>query len=410
MKLKKRIETNRHKAMLRDLEQMYEKGDISEQTYEEMKQKYEEKLEKLGELEEGLEEEEEKLELELEEMGIEMGELGIRISEKVNEAVAKAMDKVHLAVATLPNSFQSFETGESYVVEDVHEGSFDTDTVLIDVETHNGHIEVKGWDEDTYKIVASKKVRSYSEEKAQERLGKIEVNFEHEKNGTEVLRICPDEHHYVVSITAYLPGKIKGGMLSRDHDITYDLNLDSVNGHIAVADIHVGKAEIDTVNGRIEINRVHADTLDAEASNGRVVLQDCEVETGSVSTENGRLVLTNCYGKTIEGHTDNGSIQGKMSFDHAELQTDAGSIRLTPQGKGEYELETDVGSVALYLDRDVPYHIDAASGMGKVKVASDLAVSLKERRRVVIESESYKDAAERLSIKARTDLGSIKIR
>lgn len=407
MKLKRKIETNRHQAMLRDLEQMYEKGDISEQTYQEMKEKYEEKLK---ELEEHLEEEEEKLDLELEELGVEMGELGIRISEKVNEAVAKAMDKVHLAVSTLPNSFQSFETGESYVAEDVHEGSFDSDTVSIDFETHNGHIEVKGWDQDTYKVVAAKKVRSYSEEKAQEKLDKMKINFEHEKNGTEVLRIDPDEHSHSVTITAYLPGKMKGGMLSRDHDIIYNLNLDSVNGHISVEGIHAGEAELDTVNGRIDIAQVHVETLDAETTNGRIVLQDTEVKTGSVSTQNGRLELTDCNGKTIKGQTDNGSIRGKMSFERAELQTDAGSIRISPKGRGEYELETDVGSIALDIDRDVPYHIDAASGMGKVKVSSDLEVASKERRRVVVESESYKDAAERLSIRARTDLGSIKIR
>lgn len=411
MKLKRKIEINRHNAMLRDLEQMYEKGDISQQTYEEMKEKYEEKLKELEEMQEQLEEEEEKLELELEELGEEMGELGIRISEKVNAAVAKAMKKVNLAVTNLPNSFQSFETGESYVAEEVHEGSFDTDSITIDFETHNGHIEVKGWDEDTYKVVVAKKVRSYSEEKAQEKLANIKIDVEHQKNGEECLRIDTDEHSRgAVSIKAYLPGKIKGGILSRDHDITYDLNLESVNGHLSVAGIHVKKGDLDTVNGRIEMEAVHCDILDAETSNGRIVLKDTEIETGSISTENGRLVLTNCTGETIKGHTDNGSISGEMCFEHAELQTDAGSIKISPQGKGEYSVETDVGSIALHVDRDVAYHIDAASGMGKVKVATDLTVTQKERHRVIVEAESYKDAAERLSIKARTDLGSIKIR
>ena len=411
MKLKRKIEINRHNAMLRDLEQMYEKGDISQQTYEEMKVKYEEKLKELEEMQEQLEEEEEKLELELEELGEEMGELGIRISEKVNEAVAKAMKRVNLVVTNLPNSFQSFETGESYVAEEVHEGSFDTDSVTIDFETHNGHIEVKGWDEDTYKVVIAKKVRSYSEEKAQEKLANIKVNVEHEKNGSETLSIDTDETgRGAVSIKAYLPGKIKGGMLSRDHDMTYNLNLESVNGHIGVEGIKAKEGELETTNGRIVIKDIYSETLNAETVNGRVVLHDCEVKKGSVSTQNGRLILTNCTGETIKGHTDNGSISGEMSFENAELQTDAGSIKISPQGKGEYTVETDVGSIALHLDRDVPYYIDAASGMGKVKVAADLTVTQKEKHRVIVEAESYKDAAERLFIKARTDLGSIKIR
>ena len=407
MRLKRKLEKNRHQALLQDLEQMYEKGEISEQTYQEMKKKYEEKLK---ELEEHLAEAEEELDLEFEELGEEMGELGIRISEKVNEAVAKAMDKVHLVVANLPDSYETYETGEYYTAEEVFEGSFDTDKVRIDFTTTNGSIKLMKSDEDTYKVVATKKVRSYSEEKARERLDEIKVNFEHQKNGTEVLRLEPDEHSTTVSITAYLPGTVKGGILSKDHPIIYDLNLDTVNGRISVAGIHTGETELDTVNGRIEIEHVHADNMDAKTENGRISLRDTDVETGSVSTENGRLELINVRGKTITGSTDNGSIQGKMSFEHAELETDTGSIRIAPKGKGEYEVETDVGSISIDVDRSIPYHIEAATGMGKVRVASDLEIASKEKRRIIIESATFKEAGERLSIDAKTDMGSVKIK
>lgn len=406
MKLKKKIEMDRHQAMLRDLERMYEKEEISEQTYQEMKEKYEEKVK---ELEESLEENEEELELELEDLGEEMGELGIRISEKVNQAVGKAMKRVHLAIKDLPASYE-FETGEQYTEEEVFEGSFDTDKVRIDFSTINGSIELRKWDEETYKVVAAKKVRSYSEERAREKLEKIKVNFEHTKNGTDVLRIDPDEHNATVSVRAYLPGTAKGGMLSRDHPVVYDLTLDSVNGHILVEGIHTGEAKMDAVNGRVVIEEVHADDLDAETTNGRIVVSHTDVETGSISTQNGRLELQDAKGKSITGSTDNGSIRGKLSFEHAELKTDAGSIRIAPKDKGEYDVETDVGSISIDVDRSVPYHIDAATGMGKVRVASDLEIGSKEKRCIIVESATYKNASERLSVKARTDLGSIKIR
>lgn len=407
MKMKMKIEMNRHKAMLRDLEQMYTRGEISEQTYEEMKEKYEEKLE---ELEEQLEEAEEELELEIGELGEEMGELGMKISEKVNAAVAKAMDKVHLALENLPNSFETYETGEHYTTEDVFEGSFDADKVRIDFDTLNGSIVLKKWDEDTYKVVATKRVRSYSEKRAQEKLNEIEVDFEHQKNGTDVLRLHPSEHNATVSITAYLPGEAKGGILSKNHPLVYGLNLKSVNGHISVTGIHTGETEMETVNGRIVIEKVHADNLDAQTMNGRIVLEDTDVETGVVSTHNGRLELTNARGKTLTGSTENGSIRGKMSFERAELKTDNGSIRVSPRGKGEYQIETDMGSISLEVDRNIPYRIDAATGMGKVKVSSDLEVASKERHRVIVESASFEGAGERQSIVARTDMGSIKIK
>lgn len=423
MKLKRKLEMNRHKAMLQDLEQMYEKGEISEQTYGEMKKKYEEKLQ---EMEEELEEAEGELEIELEELGEEMGELGVRISEKVNDAVSKAMKRVNLVVANLPDSYQ-FETGEHYTEEEVFEGNFDSDSVFIDFRTLNGNIELSKWDEDTYKIVAVKRVRSYSEEKARKKLSKVKLNFQHIKKGTppssesdetvsyaedqgrEVLRLDPEEHRASVSVIAYLPSTAKGGILSRDRPIHYDTNLESVNGRISVKGIHMGKAEVDATNGRMNIEQVHARDLNVEAMNGKITLEDCEIEKGVVSSNNGKLTFTNVKGKTFTGSTDNGPIRGNISFEHAELKTDNGSIRVELEGKGDYELTTDVGSISLDVSRDIPYHIDAASGMGKVRVSSDLEVASIEKRRAIIESSNYTEAEERLHVKARTDMGSIRI-
>lgn len=430
MKLKRKLEMNRHKVMLHDLEQMYEKGEISEQTYEEMKEKYEDKVQKM---EDELEEAEDEIEIELEGLGEEieglgeeMGELGMRISEKVNDAVSKAMKRVNLTVANLPDSYQ-FETGEHYTEEEVFEGSFDSDSVFIDFRTLNGNIELNKWDEDTYKIVAVKRVRSYSEEKARKKLSKVKLNFQHIQKGTppssesdetvsyaedqgrEVLRLDPEEHRASVSIIAYLPATAKGGILSRDRPIHYDTNLESVNGRISVKGIHMGKAEMDATNGRMNIEQVHARDLNVDAMNGKITLEDCEIEKGVVSSNNGKLTFANVRGKTFTGSTDNGPIRGNISFEHAELKTDNGSIRVELKERGEYELTTDVGSISLDVSRDIPYHIDAASGMGKVRVSSDLEVATMEKRRAIIESSNYTGAEERLYVKARTDLGSIRI-
>lgn len=405
MRVKRKLDINRYKTMLHDLDKMHERKEISSETYQEMKQKYEEKLKTL---EEKLEKEEES-ESDLEELGLEMGDLGIRISEKVNDAVAKAMDRVHLTLSHLPDSFETFETGEYYTAEEIFEGSFDTDKIQIDFENHNGSIELKKWDENTYKVVATKRVRSYSEKRAQERLDKMRIEFNHRKNGKEVLELHPDEHNAAVSITAYLPHAAKGGILSKEHPIEYDLNLRSVNGHLSVAGICAGEAELETVNGRIELAQVHAGDLDAETANGRITLEDTEVEEGSISTQNGRLEIINVKGKTFTGTTDNGFIRGKMSCGRAELKTDNGSIRIAPKGKGEYEIETDMGSISIDIDRHVPYHIEARTDMGKIRVAPDLEIASKEKHCIIVESATFAEAEEKLSIDAKTDMGSIRI-
>jgi DUF4097 and DUF4098 domain-containing protein YvlB len=369
-----------------------------------MKKKYEEKLK---ELEERYSEEERELELEFEELGEELGNLGERISLKVEKAVSKAMKNVQEIVGQIPNSF---DYGEYFTAEDVHEGSFDTDHVTIDFATFNGRIDLKTWDQDTYEVVVAKKVRSHSAEKAQERLDAIEANFEHQKNGQDVLKLHVSEKEDAVSISGYFPKTAKGGIMSRDHSIIYDLNLKSVNGRILATGMDTGEAKLETVNGRIEAGKIRSDNLVAQTVNGRMSLEDIEMEKGEISTENGRMELINTRGKTVTASTENGSLRGKVSFEHAELKTENGSLKISPRGAGEYQLRADVGSIKIYVDRDIPYEIDARTSMGKIAVAPDLEVFSKEKHQIALRSTNLDEAEEKLFITARTDIGSIKIK
>jgi DUF4097 and DUF4098 domain-containing protein YvlB len=403
MKLRMKLDRNRYETMLKDLDKMYEKGEVSSETYQEMKKKYEEKLKELEELHS---EEEGELELEFEELGEELENLGERISLKVEKAVSKAMQNVQKIGGQIPNSF---DYGEYFTAEDVHEGSFDTDHVTIDFATFNGRIDLKTWEKDTYEVVVTKKVRSHSAERAQERLDAIRANFEHQKNGQDVLKLHVSEKEDAVSISGSFPRTVKGGLISKDHPIIYDLNLKSVNGRIATNGMDTGEATLETVNGRIEIGKIRSHNLVAQTVNGRVSLEDTEMETGDISTENGRAELINTSGKTVTASTENGSLRGRISFEHAELKTENGSLRISPQGAGEYQLRTDVGSIKITIERDIPYEIDARTSMGKIAVAPDLEVFSKEKHHISLKSTNLDEAEEKLSITARTDIGSIKI-
>lgn len=399
MRIKRKLDMDRYEKMLRDLEEMKNKEEISEQTYEEMKEKYEEKLKELEDS--YFEEDEAELELELE--GLD--DLGERITMKVEKAVSSAMDKVHTMMSEMPDSFDS---GRTYTTEDVYEGEFDTDQIYIDFSTVNGHIDLKKWDQDTYKVVATKKARSLSEERAQRKLEKMEAEFEHQKNGKDVLELHAGGNT-TVDITGYFPAVAKGGLLSKDQPIHYDLKLRSVNGHVSVIGLHTGETRLETVNGRIGLEEVNARDLDAETTNGRILLEDTEVERGSLSTENGRLELLNARGNTMTASTENGSVRGKVSFHNAELKTENGSLRISPKEKGEYTLVTENGSIRIDLDRTVPYYVEAKTAMGRIKAASDLDATFKGKRYATVQHEDFEGAEQKISIDAETDMGSVKI-
>jgi DUF4097 and DUF4098 domain-containing protein YvlB len=399
MRIKRKLDMDRYETMLRDLEQMREKEEISTETYEEMKQKYEEKLK---ELEEQYFEDKRELELDLEELG----DLGERITAQVEAAVSKAMDKVHRITMQFPDSFES---GAYHSAEEVFEGKFESDTVDIDFLTENGHIDLRKWDNDTYKIVVTKKVRALSKERAEEKLKEVDVGFEHLKDGKDTLKLHAPETSAIVSIAAYLPADTKEGMLSRTHSITYNLSLSSENGHASVAGLGIGEAKVQTENGRIGFEGVSTTHLNAETENGRILVEDSEVETGTLSTENGRVELLNARGTTINLSTENGSVRGKMTFEKATLETENGSIHISPKGEGTYIMKTEMGSISIDVDRSVPHEISAETRMGAISVASDLNTSSAGRHHTVVKSPDLEEAQEKLSIEASTEMGSIRI-
>ncbi|MGD2072500.1 MAG: hypothetical protein PVG65_03330, partial [Candidatus Thorarchaeota archaeon] len=175
MRIKRKLDMDRYETMLRDLEVMKNNTEISEETYTEMKTKYEEKLKKL---------EEDYFETE-DEITLEFNELGEIIEERVEDAVSRAMDTIKKMSVKIP----SWNLDNQLVKEDIHEGSFESDTVKITFSTENGQIELKKWDENTYKIVI--KTKTYGTHRETQE-SDLDIHFEHNKNGQEELIFTAD--------------------------------------------------------------------------------------------------------------------------------------------------------------------------------------------------------------------------
>jgi DUF4097 and DUF4098 domain-containing protein YvlB len=393
MRIKRKLDMDRYETMLRDLEVMKNNDEISDETYAEMKAKYEEKLNNL---------EEEYFETE-DEITLEFNELGEIIEERVEDAVSRAMDTIKKMSVKIP----SWDLGNQPVKEEIFEGSFESDTVKITFSTENGQIELKKWDEDTYKVVVTMKPSGVHRGTQEHDL---DIRFEHKKNGQEELIFTADETRDIVNVKAYLPPAPKGifSSLKKDH-MTYLLDLESTNGRISVTGLKVKDSDVQTENGRIGMETIEADTLHVSTENGRILMETVSGDDLSLSTENGSIDLIEIKSQTLTASTENGSIRAHLSCERADLDTENGSIRLTPHSRGTYTAKTEMGSVAIDVDRTIPHAIEARVEKGTVKVSSDLTIDHYGNHSTIIKSSDYVEG-EGISITAHTSMGRIKIK
>ena len=399
MRIKRKLDMDRYETMLRDLEVMRKNSEISNETYSEMKRKYEEKLK---ELEESYFETED-------EITLEFNELGNIIEERVEDAVSRAMDTIKKMSVKIPSwDTACCDLDNRPMKEDIHEGSFDSDNVVINFATENGQIELKKWEKDTYKVIITMKAfRTHGEEDEDE----SDFHFEHKKGEKEELIFTADEARGTVDIKAYLPDKPKGGVFSslRGNHMVYTLDLESINGRISVTGLTLKDSDIQTDNGRIGIETVDAETLHVSTENGRILMETVSGDELSLSTENGSIDLMNVQSRDLSASTENGSIRANLSCENADVDTENGSIQITPRSKGTYDVRTEMGSIKIDLDRSIPYSVETRVEMGIIKVASDLKISHYGSHTTTIQSDEF-SPEEGVAIKAETQMGKIKIR
>jgi len=399
MRIKRKLDMDRYETMLRDLEVMRKNNEVSEETYGEMKAKYEEKI---RELEEGYFDTED-------EITLEFNELGDIIEERVEDAMSRAMDTIKRMSVKIPSwDMACCDLDNRHMKEDIHEGSFDSDNVIIDFATENGQIELKKWDKETYKVIITiKTYRAHREEDEDE----LDIHFEHKKGDKEELIFKADEASGTVDIKAYLPDKPKGGVLTslKGTHMAYTLDLESTNGRISVTGLTIKDSDIQTENGRIGIEIVDVDTFHVSTENGRILMETVSGDDLSLSTENGSIDLMNVQSRNLSASTENGSIRAHLSCEDADIDTENGSIQITPRSKGTYDVRTQMGSIKIDLDRNIPYTIGTRVGMGTVKVASDLKIAHYGRHTTTIQSDEFTEG-EGVTIRAETEMGKIKIR
>jgi DUF4097 and DUF4098 domain-containing protein YvlB len=159
--------------------------------------------------------------------------------------------------------------------------------------------------------------------------------------------------------------------------------------------------------------------MDLETKNGRVSLSGFECRMIRVETSNGRIDLDNAHTVIAELETSNGRINVSGVTQRLSARTSNGGITVIPRkiaGESQYELITSNGAIEVQVaDADkVGYHIDAKTSLGRITLdLPNLAYQVRDegtaRREVITETSGFSESADRLTIKARTSNGPVRI-
>ncbi|NLB72939.1 MAG: DUF4097 domain-containing protein [Firmicutes bacterium] len=261
-------------------------------------------------------------------------------------------------------------------VEKVVEGSFSGESgkkIDVELSTWNGRIIVEPWDEPGFRVDVTANVMPGAESQTPGDAGEALLK--------ELLKcdVADDSLKIKLSHGRGVSGASFNVKLPRK--FLYDMNLETQNGRVSLGEFEYRMITVKTSNGRIDLDNTRGAITELETSNGRINVSGV-TQRLSARTSNG--------GITIEA-------RGIM-------------------GESQYELTTSNGAIEVQVaDADkVGYHIDAKTSLGRIALdLPNLAYQVRDegtvRREVITETSGFSKNADRLTIKARTSNGQVRI-
>ena len=203
------------------------------------------------------------------------------------------------------------------------------------LETFNGRVEVVGWDKNTVRVVAEKRMEIQrkdkklfkkrlpftSESEADAYFAELKMDIQQEGDGVQVHTLRPKHKRGVelsVRYEIYLP-KAMG------------ISVDTSNGSVLVSNTD-GSVSAHSSNGRIHIAKASGPVI-VQTSNGKVVCEDVRSSV-DIQTSNGKITVLHpaslARGDQIRCRTSNGTIRlglDSQSQFSMEADTTNGQIR-----------------------------------------------------------------------------------
>jgi hypothetical protein len=244
-------------------------------------------------------------------------------------------------------------------IEETETKSFSSDRVKrVEVNTKNGAIETRAWDDDSIIVTFEKWTFGDDVGEAEDKLDEIKV-FVSKNPGSGVLDIDVEypvfqNANYGCNVWVDLPASIVLDLETSNGAITVlesesDFVCSTSNGAITTLDTE-GKAELSTSNGIITVNG-HYGELSGKTSNGIISADIVLPRQGTcvLKTSNGPITLSipDSTSATMEASTSNGKIQihgldvSIIKMDKTEFK---GKMR---DGRGNIDLSTSNGSISV---------------------------------------------------------------
>jgi DUF4097 and DUF4098 domain-containing protein YvlB len=237
----------------------------------------------------------------------------------------------------------------------------------VSIETFNGSIELRGWEQNSVEVNGTK---SASSKGALDAL-KIEVNATPGSVRIRAVRPPDFYRNMGVRLSIRVP-----------HKALLDL-ISTSNGRIQVEDVE-GHARLHTSNGGVRVSRFKGE-LEARTSNGTIEAQDVDGNV-NLHTSNGAIRAETKRG-SFEGTTSNGSITARLNDPAAtwpvRAETSNGHIDLTLDAKQlpEVRASTNNSSILLRLPASASARVRAATSHSSVTSDFDGLESGYDRRK-----------------------------
>lgn len=249
------------------------------------------------------------------------------------------------------------------------EGTLTGTEIPLRINTSNGRVEVRSWDEPGYKANILVKVWGGTEEEARQR-------------AADAYSLQVDEHRFELD--------------ARRSD----------RGEIAV-------------NVTLWVPRGKTYHLEARTGNGHVILEDLAAGESNVSSGNGKIVCQGGKAEKLFLRSGNGSIEVMSDVADLDAGSGNGSVYITPTGERSQNLRASTGNGSVrinsqQLSKDAGLKLDAHTGMGSVNIhiggmRYERDVRSMAHKHVIASTANFDQAAVQVNIRARTGLGSVSV-
>lgn len=396
MAVKDKLELERLLSIVEDIERMYKNNEISEETYREMKKNYKDRIKRLQNRIMDLDHETS------ETISRDIDQMTTEVTENVNEVLKNTMRmlKEQLKTAGMNNP-----TGEKYEREEKITVPLEGDAPLeLKCHVERGKIFVKGSDEPDVEMRVVKSCKSSHRERCEEVLDDIDLNYKvYLRDQTRVIKVSPDMPKGT-SVDLYV---------SIPHTTIPSLEIFTEKGNITLKALDCDMCRLTSENGNIDIKESTSDTVYLNAETGSLSLEDMHVKTKLVlSNENGNIRIVNVTGPELDASTEKGNITTNVSFDRGSLATELGSIKfkVRPSEREQaFKIASELGSIRIVLEEhDLPLRVRATVEKGSITNTTYLSRRA-EKHPSYFESDAYAAATNKITLKASTELGTIRI-